>query len=166
MHKTNTLRWISLGVLLIAAALLAVSVIGADDTASDPLVSLGYLNGTFRSGILSQVDEKIRQESGALSDKLNTQIAAVRNANAQHANVQPTHTTITVGASTSYTAPTGSEFLVLSGSLRCTTPTLTDTTTGERVQANAALTVDHLYIATASSVLQASETSQILVRKP
>ena len=165
-RNTNSLRLVSLMILLIAAALLAVSVFGADDTASDPLVSLGYLNGAYRTEILSQADARIKQESNALSEKLNALISAVKTAGTQGQNAQSMYTTITIGASTSYTAPAGSEFLMLSGSLRCTSPTLTDTTAGERVNANDPLPADHLFVATASSVLQAAETSQILIRRP
>ena len=166
MEQKNTKwRMISVAVLLTAAVTFAISVFGADDTASDPLVSLGYLNGSYRSEILSQVDEKLSQESDSLSEKLRTQIAAVKSENQQQPSVQPTHTTVGISASTSYTVPNGSEFLVLSGSLRCTTPTLTDTTLGERVAANSELSVDHLYVATGASVLQAADASQILIRR-
>ena len=73
---------------------------------------------------------------------------------------------MTIAASTSYTAPSGSEFLVLSGVLDCGSPTLTDTAAGTRLSAGELLNVNHLYVATASTVLRASETAQILIRKP
>lgn len=164
-RKNRMLRFGLLGGLL-AVLLLAGSVIGADDTASDPLVSLGYLNGTYRSSILSELNEKLRSELGAHTEKLNKQIEAVGTAANRQQSVQPTHTTVTIAASTSYTAPSGSEFLVLSGVLDCGSATLTDTAAGTRLNAGELLSVNHLYVATASTVLRASETAQILIRKP
>ena len=160
-------RWlvVSIGVLLAAAMILAVSVFGAEGASSDPLVSLGYLNGSYRTKILSELDTKLRQEVSSLSEKLTKQIDAVRTSAAQHTTVQPTHTTVTIGASTSYTAPAASEFLVLSGVLDCGSATLTDTASGTRLAAGELLEVNHLYVATASTVLRATETAQILIRK-
>ncbi len=164
-RKKRLLRFGLLGGLL-AVLLLAVSVIGADNTASDPLVSLGYLNGSYRSSILSELNEKLRAALATHTEKLNKQIEAVGTAANRQQNVQPTHTTVTIAASTSYTAPSGSEFLVLSGVLDCGSPTLTDTAAGTRLSAGELLNVNHLYVATASTVLRASETAQILIRKP
>ena len=164
----NKRKWlfVSVGVLLAVVLVLAVSVFGEEGATSDPLVSLGYLNGSYRSAILSDLDTKVRQEISALSEKLTKQIEAVKPSSAQNKTVQPTHTTVTIGASTAYTAPTGSEFLVLSGALSCGSATLTDTASGTRVNAGDALEVNHLYVATAATVLRASATAQILIRKP
>ncbi len=161
-------KWlvVSIGVLLTALLVLAVSVFGAEGASSDPLVSLGFLNGSYRSTILSEVENKLRQETNTLTQKLNQQIDAVKTSGAQTKSVQPTHTTVTVSASTSYTAPSGSEFLVLSGVLDCGSATLTDVASGTRLNAGELLEVNHLYVATASTVLRASETAQILIRKP
>lgn len=152
--------------LLLVVLLLGVSVIGADDTASDPLVSLSYLNGAYRSGIVSELDTKLQQAVTSQTEKMTKQVEAVGSAAQNQQNVQPTHTTVTVAAGTSYTAPTGSEFLVLSGVLDCGSATLTDTASGTSVSAGALLEANHLYIATASTVLRASETAQILIRRP
>ena len=73
---------------------------------------------------------------------------------------------MTIGLSTSYTAPSGSEFLVLSGVLDCGSATLTDVASGTRLNAGELLEVNHLYVATASTVLRATQTAQILIRKP
>ena len=160
-------KWhvVSLALLMIVLTVLAVTVVGADDTVSDPLVSLSFLNGKYRTEILSEVDTKIQQEATAVAEKVNTQISAVKLAPSQQ-NVQPTHTTVTIAASTSYVAPTGSEFLVLSGALTPGSATLTDVGAGARIGANEALEVNHLYVATASTTLRATQTAQILIRKP
>ncbi len=165
-QKKRKWLFVSAALLLTALLLLAVSVFGAEGGSADPLVSLGFLNGSYRSTILSEVENKLRLETNAMSQKLNQQIDAVRLSGAQKSNVQPTHTTVTVSASTSYTAPSGSEFLVLSGVLDCGSATLTDVASGTRLNANELLEVNHLYVATASTVLRATETAQILIRKP
>ena len=166
MERKFRIWRIVLPAMLLAALLLGISVIGADDTASDPLVSLGYLNGAYRTGILSELDAKLQQATASQTEKMTKQVEAVKAAAANQQNVQPTHTTVTVAAGTSYTAPTGSEFLVLSGVLDCGSATLTDTASGTSVSAQALLEVNHLYIATASTVLRATETAQILIRRP
>ena len=113
-------------VLVLVAAMLAVS--GSNITSSDPLISLSYLTGTFQNNILSQIQSKITAESSKLQSTFQQRINGMSTASGMQTAASATHTAATVPAGSSYTVPTNSEVLFLSGTATVTSAGLADVT--------------------------------------
>ena len=89
-------KFLRLRVLIPAAAVciltMAMAVAsGSNITSSDPLVSLSYLNGTFKTQILSQVQSVINTESAKLDSKLLQRINGVKTASVTQSVPTATH---------------------------------------------------------------------------
>lgn len=165
MKKKFSLR-ILLPAILVAvlvAGMLAVS--GSNITSSDPLVSLSYLTGTYKTEIMSGVQAAIDQKASQVEKTLNGRISGITSASGFQPAVTATHSTANIPAGSSYTVPGNAEFLFLSGSVAAGGAGLVDLTEGTVVAIGAELTANHLYTATASVILRAGQTARILIRK-
>ncbi len=151
-------------VLLCGLVLLPALVSGSGVTDADPLISLSYLNGTFRSQTDAAAAERIEAERKTLETELDGKIAAVKASSQSTADVT-THTRVSIPGGSSYTVPDGAEVLFLSGAATASDAGLTDATAGSAVAAGGALTANHLYLAGGTVTLRAGETSVILIRK-
>lgn len=167
-------RWmIRFGAAALSAVLLgtaAALATGGDQT--DPLVTLSYLDQTAIPQIVKQVEEQTAAKQKELEEKLASQIAQYL------AQAGPTTGTST-GGSASFTLVSLSSGQVMSLGVGCellprigtvtvranTSPALIDTSTGGTVNSGAALTANHLYMATiADRTLTASGDVKLLVR--
>lgn len=165
--KKNILR---LRVLIPAAVVCVLTLAmamasGSNITSSDPLVSLSYLNGTFKTQTLSEAQTAISTQSTQLETKLTQRINGVKTAAATQPAATATHTTVNIAANSSYVVPSGSEFLFLSGEAVAVAAGLSDLTDGTIVGAQGALQVNHLYAATTSVNIKATSSARILIRK-
>lgn len=151
--------------LALICVLTAVAVSGDNITSSDPLVSLSYLNSTFQTKILEEMQSSVNKEIAKLEERLQKRADGISAAISSQSAAVPTHSTATIPAGSSYSVPGGSEFLFLSGAVNAAGNGLTDLTDGVAVSAQGTLTVHHLYSASAPVTLKAGTASKIMIRK-
>jgi len=155
-------------VLLGTAAALAA---GGDQT--DPLITLSYLNQTAMPQIVKQVEEKTLAKQKELEQKLAVQIsqylAQAGQGTSTPSGGSASYTLVTVQSGQTMALGVGCEVLPRIGSITVranTAPALIDLSTGGTVNSGAALTKNHLYMATiADRTLTASGgEAKLLVR--
>ncbi len=167
-------RWtIRLGALALSAVMLGtVAALAAGGSQNDPLITLSYLNQTAIPQIVRQVEEKTAAKQKELEQALAVQIS-------QYLAQAGQNTGNPSGGSASYTLVSMTGGQVMSLGVGCellprigtvtvranTSPALIDLSTGGTVDSGAALTKNHLYMATiADRTLTASGDVKILVR--
>ena len=164
-HNGIVLKILAVALAITAMAGIAAAVSGTG-TAADPLVSLSYLTGTYRDNLMADVRTAVAAESRTLSAAFSQQVAdledAAGNAAAQPAASEYRTVNLTAGQTVSVSA--GGEVLMLSGAASAVGAGLTDATAGTPVYAGGALTVNHLYVASADCVLTASGSASLLVK--
>lgn len=169
---------------LIAGAVCLCGVAAASGgSASDPLVTLSYLNQTVTPNILNQVDNKVNAKAAELENSLNQKIASYTSQMEQalagsggSVVVPPASTTgsasfalVTLSGGQRLNLGVGTEVLLQEGAVFCvsfSSPGLVDSTAGGSIDNGAALSVNHLYLTTTgdSSVAVGSDTAKLLVR--
>ncbi|SFQ03743.1 S-layer homology domain-containing protein [Oscillibacter sp. PC13] len=135
MKKTSLLV---MGFLTLSALLVFAYAAGGD--ASDPLASLSYLNGSFSSMVDTRVTQKLDAsdaallENGTLSDTADSSTS--------------TWTEIRLKASDMLTGSTGTNVLVLAGSVQVSfsSGAVVDVTTGTAISSGSILTANHRYL--------------------
>lgn len=159
------LKIFGIAVAVTAAVGLTMAVSG-NNTASDPLVSLSYLTGTYRTNLLKDVEADIQTESRELSQEFSQQVSDLKGTMAGQTvtAAQNDFTTKSLAAGQTATISAGGEVLVLSGSAKASGSGLTDATTGTAVSAGGALTVNHLYIAGTDCVVEVTGAAKLLVK--
>lgn len=161
---------ICLKIFGIAVAVTAVvgltMAVSGNNTASDPLVSLSYLTGTYRTNLLKDVEADIQAESQKLSSSFSQQVSDLKGTmNGQTVTAEKNDfSTQSLTAGQQFTVRTGGEMLVLSGTVKAVGSGLTDVTTGTAVSAGGSLTANHLYVAGADCVLEATGTAKLLAK--
>ncbi|MGO5114961.1 hypothetical protein ACTQ33_07990 [Candidatus Avoscillospira sp. LCP25S3_F1] len=161
---------ICLKIFGIAVAVTAVvgltMAVSGNNTASDPLVSLSYLTGTYRTNLLKDVEADIQAESQKLSSSFSQQVSELKGTmSGQTVTAEKNDfSTQSLTAGQQFTVRTGGEVLVLSGSVKAVGSGLTDVTAGTAVSAGGSLTANHLYVAGADCVLEATGTAKLLVK--
>lgn len=146
---------------LAAAASFALPAASADD----PLVSLSYLTGSYRTGLLSDVDVAVAAAKKQLSADFTAQAAALTNPSSTPPSAARNDfetLNLTSGQSAPVTA--GGELLVVSGQATAAAAGLVDATAGAPVAKGTALLANHLYVASADSSVQSGESCQLLVK--
>ena len=144
-----------------------------EGTASDPLVTLSYLQQTVTPGVLEQVDEKVEARAQQLKTALDQAIAdysgrmeqALAGAESGGANFQ----VVTLSKGQTLHPQIGCEVMLRVGSASCvasSSPGLIDSTDGTTLNDGGALKTNHLYLATIEDrgVLAGSATVKVLVR--
>lgn len=168
MTKKRTLSWtavlVTFAAVLCLAAVLIPVVSGENITLEDPLISLSYLNGIFKTELLSAVSDTIDAEVEALDDELTRKISGVRDAIGHVSSPSSTHSTISLPTGNSYTVGAETEFLLISGSAAAKEAGLLDVTTGLTVAQGEALLENHLYITVSPTSVVAESTAKLLVR--
>ena len=140
-------RWtVRLGALALSAALLgtgAALATGGDQT--DPLVTLSYLNQTAIPQIVKQVEEKTALKQKELQEAFTAQISQGGTASGA------SYTLVSLSSGQTMSLGVGCEVLLRVGSASVqadSSPALIDLSSGATVNAGAALTKNHLYMAT------------------
>ena len=168
------------GLLLLSYTLLVVSVMAAGTVGSesDPLVTLSYLNDTFKADLLKALDEKIAARDKELSDKLSAQVKADTEKLAQTTGVSvgagsagsgDTFSVVTLSKGQTLTGEIGCEVMLRVGTATCvagSSPGLIDETTAGTLNSGKALTQNHLYMMTIADrgVKASADTVKLLVR--
>ena len=141
--------------LLCAMALMTVSLAGGAGTDKDPLVTLSYLNETFKKEILQQVDQQIAERDRKLA--------------AQGAGAASTFAVVDLAKGQTLTGAVGTEVMLRVGSALCVSPSapgLIDETDGKTLNGGGGLVQNHLYMMTIEGrgVQASSDTVKLLVR--
>ena len=167
------------GLLLLSYTLLVVSVMAAGTVGSesDPLVTLSYLNDTFKADLLKALDEKIAARDKELSDKLSAQVKADTEKLAQTTGVSvgaggaasDTFSVVTLSKGQTLTGEIGCEVMLRVGTATCvagSSPGLIDETTAGTLNSGKALAQNHLYMMTIADrgVKASADTVRLLVR--
>lgn len=155
--------------LLIPSAVICVLVVvmaaASNITSSDPLVSLSYLNGTLKNQMITELQTTMNAKAAELDAKLSQRISGIKTSSSPQSSFSATHNSVGIPANSSYIVPSGSEFLFISGVAAAQAAGLSDLTDGTSVAIQGELVANHLYTATASVTVKASETARILIRK-
>lgn len=174
MKKMDKRLSIRLGALALSAALLgtvAALATGGDQT--DPLVTLSYLNQTAIPQIVKQVEDKTALRQQELERLFADQIEQVKQQGGQNtgspSGSSASFTLVTVQSGQTMYLGVGCELLPRIGNVTVranTSPALIDLSAGGTVESGAALTKNHLYMATiADRTLTASGgEAKLLVR--
>jgi len=154
-----------LTVALAATVLLTITALAAG-TSQDPLVTLGYLTGTYKTNLLSEVNTAIAAKEKQLSAEFASQVASLSHASSGQmpSPAATEYRTVELQAGQSATVEAGGEVLVLSGTLQTPAVGLTDVTAGTAVGINGTLTANHLYVASVASTVQATAAARLLVK--
>ena len=133
--------------LISCLAMTGVSLAVEPGSASDPLVTLSYLNETFLGQIMTQVDQ-----SGGTGSASSAEF-----------------TVVTLSKGQTLTGDIGCEVMLRIGSASCVSPSnpgLIDETTAAALNNGGALAVNHLYMMTIEGrgVKAGAATTKLLVR--
>ena len=145
--------------LISCLAMTGVSLAVEPGSASDPLVTLSYLNETFLGQIMTQVDQKI----AARNSQLLQQSGGTGSASSAE------FTVVTLSTGQTLTGGIGCEVMLRIGSASCVSPSnpgLIDETTAAALNNGVALAVNHLYMMTIEGrgVKAGAATTKLLVR--
>lgn len=166
MKKKHLWIKLSAAALAITAILGVTAVASGVNTASDPLITLSYLTGTYKTNLLSEVDTAVAAKQRQLSQEFSKQAEALKAGIAAPAPapVENDFEAVTLSAGQSVSLPAGGEALMLSGSAEAGAAGLTDTTAGSAVLSGGALTVNHLYVAADACTIRASGSAKLLIK--
>jgi hypothetical protein len=170
MSKNNLLyKLLALVVSVAVIAGLAVFAFGAGSsagTSSDPLVTLSYVNETFKKELLDEVQKRIDlnqydvdSQIAALAESFSSSVAA----SSGYAEQTP-YMTVEISAGNTLDLPAGSEFLVLSGNGKVSVNMAVDTTSGKNLSHSDAISENHFIVCPADCQIQASSAMRILVK--
>ena len=145
--------------LISCLAMTGVSLAVEPGSASDPLVTLSYLNETFLGQIMTQVDQKIAARNSQLLQQSGG-TGSVSSAD---------FTVVTLSKGQTLTGGIGCEVMLRIGSASCVSPSnpgLIDETTAAALNNGGALAVNHLYMMTIEGrgVKAGAATTKLLVR--
>ena len=160
----------------LALSLLLVGVgaaFAATGDATDPLISLSYLQQTVLPGIFSQVDVKAKEKQTELERSLSNQITQYKaDVQAMGSTSEPSshsYTLVTLTQGQTLQPSVGCELLLRVGTAKVNaaySPALVDVSAGSTINNGTSLTKNHLYMATIAghTVVPTAATVKILVR--
>ena len=143
--------------LVSCLAMSGVSLAVEPGSATDPLVTLSYLNDVFLGQIMAQVDQKITARNSQLLQQSGGGMSGV------------TFTVVTLSKGQVLTGDIGCEVMLRVGAATCVSPSdpgLIDETTAVSLKNGGALAANHLYMMTVEGrgVKAGSDTTKLLVR--
>ena len=138
--------------LVSCLAMSGVSLAVEPGSATDPLVTLSYLNDVFLGQIMTKVDQKIAARNSQLLQQSGVEFAVV-----------------TLSKGQVLTGDIGCEVMLRVGTASCVSPSnpgLIDETTAASLNNGGALAANHLYMMTIEGrgVKAGSDTTKLLVR--
>ena len=151
--------------VFLAVALSAVSVLSAAGSATDPLISLSYLNGTYRNAVDAAAENIIHSSEESIlletADKLN---AAGLYADRQWADIW---TETRLKYDDAIYGSTGLSYLLLAGSstVNYSSGEVVDATTGKVIPNGSTLEANHRYLVAEDTTAHFTVTSKTAVVK-
>lgn len=144
------MKKVSVLALFFALTVLAGVVFAAGGDSSDPLISLSYLQGTFRDKVDRSVDSKLdTSDKAAYAQAESALRAAISAAEANvGGNVADTFTERRLKQGDILSGATGLQVIVLAGNVTAqfSSGAVVDVTAGSEIQSGAALTANHRYL--------------------
>ena len=144
------MKKVSVLALFFALTVLAGVVFAAGGDSSDPLISLSYLQGTFRDKVDRSVDHKLdTSDKAAYAQAESALRAAISAAEANvGGNVADTFTERRLKQGDILSGATGLQVIVLAGNVTAqfSSGAVVDVTAGSEIQSGAALTANHRYL--------------------
>lgn len=158
-------RWTGRAVFLILTAAVSMTLYAAaadPGSAGDPLVTLSYLNETYLSQIMAQVDAKIAQRNAALG-------LGQQTTGGMTPGTASTFSVVTLSQGQTLIGNIGCEVMLRVGTASCvasSSPGLVDETSGDTLSGGGGLTQNHLYMMTVEGrgVTATAGTVKLLVR--
>ncbi|MDD3164272.1 MAG: hypothetical protein PHS97_00240 [Oscillospiraceae bacterium] len=167
MSGKRTLIRAAITALVIAAVAGMAAMAAGAGTSGDPLVTLSYLNGTFKTSVVSAVTSEVSQQAASLDKSLAARVTAFTSnlsGTAAAANAESAYKTVSLSAGETRAIAAGTQLLMVSGAAAASGTGLSDTTAGAAVSSGAALKENHLYVASADCTLSATDAAKILMK--
>jgi len=157
---------IYIGITIVAAIVLisgmTILATASPGTSSDPLITLGYLNGPFRTAINTHVATQITTLTNTLNTRANQVETQVKNTLAS--NQTQTFVLVTLNNGQTRDLTNGAELMLRGGTATINTGTYVNHTTGTE-QTTGALTVNNMYYAAAAGRITATaDNTRLLIR--
>ena len=157
-------HWLARALGLLALSLVlngTISAAAEAGSSGDPLVSLSYLNETYRQTILSKVDSRIAER--------NTALIAQLGGSGSGGGTAASFTVVTLSSGQVLKGEIGCEVMLRVGTASCVAPSapgLIDETGGSTLNNGAGLVKNHLYMMTIEDrgVKATAGTVKLLVR--
>lgn len=153
--------------ILLLAVLGAGLAYAAGGTASDPLISLQYLNGTYRDTILNKAESLLDKSDDALLEQAKTELNVRLAALGISADTECalSFTESRFKQNDALIASTGTSVIPLAGTviIRFDSGTVVDVTTGKTVESGTVATVAHRYMAAENTIASFVTTSKTSV---
>lgn len=161
-------KWKIAAAAACVCVLLTVAYAAGTGGSGDPLVTLSYLNTTFRTQVQTMVDETVDARKGELEDALAKVLEQGGTGEESGGSV---FSVVTLKQGQTLEGDVGCEVMLRIGSAVCGTSDsvgLIDTTTGANLANGGALVTNHLYMVTISTrtVTATSGTVKVLARGP
>lgn len=167
--------------VLVVFTLAGFAAVAAEQgTTNDPLVSLSYLTSIFKPSILTEVDTKVAAQETRIKSDFTTQLGAhktevdklvsgLSGGATVTGQSSATYSVVTLSSGQTLTGTIGTEIMLRVGTATCvasSAPGLIDVTTGGALNPGAALTANHLYMATIDprGVKATASVVKVLVR--
>ncbi|MEM5767333.1 MAG: hypothetical protein AAGU32_03445 [Bacillota bacterium] len=166
-------RWTILASALALTVLCGGAALAASGDQNDPLVTLSYLNQTVIPDVVSQVETKASARQTELAKNLSDQITRYQqdlaNAGGGGSGSSAAYTLVTLSSGQVMSLEVGCEVMLRVGTATvsaATSPALVDISTGGTINGGAALTQNHLYMATIAdrTLKPTAATVKLLVR--
>lgn len=153
--------------LILAMLLGLIAVVYGANTSSDPLVTLSYLTGTYKTNLLNEVNSSIAAGQKSLSADLSSQISGLKSSlsSQQSESVSTDFQTVTLSSGKSLSVSSGAQILFLSGAAAVDSAALSDTTAGTALASGGSLSVNHLYVSGGDCKITASGSVKMLVKQ-
>lgn len=166
VHKMK--KWKIAATAACICILFTVAYAANAGSASDPLVTLSYLNTTFSKQVQGVVDQTVDARKAELEDALSKVLEQGGGTGTAGGNV---FTVVTLSQGQILEGDVGCEVMLRVGSAVCGSTDsvgLIDTTTGANLPSGGALAQNHLYMVTISTrtVTATSGTVKVLARGP
>lgn len=166
-------RWTVLVATLALTALCGGAALAASGDKTDPLVTLSYLQQTIIPDVVSQVEIKASVRQTELAKKLADQITQykqdVANQGGSGSGSGASYTLVTLTSGQTMSLNVGCEVMLRVGTATvkaATSPALVNVSTGGSIESGAALTKNHLFMATIAdrTITPTAATVKLLVR--
>ena len=153
-------------VLIVSLTILAAGTGSSAGTTSDPLVTMSYVNETFRAELLQQLQQEMNTSQVEFSQSISAMLQSISNQYSGYApesDAQSDYISVTVPAGESVQLQAGHQFLVLSGTGKVSQNMMVDTTSGKSLSSGNALSENHFYTVPGEAAITADTDLTILI---
>ena len=153
--------------LIVSLTVIAVGTGSTAGTTSDPLVTLSYVNETFKAELLQQMQQQMNTSQMEFSQSITAMLQSISNQYSGYApesGVETSYIGVTVPKGETLKLEAGQQFLVLSGAGKVSLNMMVDTTAGKSLASGNALSENHFYTVPAESAITATSDLSILIQ--